>query len=115
MKNRTSNPFNLAASLKRRKTVTSNDSGLFIDGANPIDQQKGGTFKNNMKRKLSLQPSTPNNAIRGFSDAMATNQHRLNGRSQLQKLADEEESSKDNFPRFGMHSSFDKSAGNNIK
>jgi hypothetical protein len=51
-------PFNLAASMKRRKTVASDDRSLLIEGAN--EKQKGGTFKNQMKRKFSLQPSTPN-------------------------------------------------------
>jgi hypothetical protein len=41
-------PFGFAASLKRRKTVSSNDSGLRFSEAVNDEKQKGGTFKNKM-------------------------------------------------------------------
>jgi hypothetical protein len=53
-------PFGFAQSLKRRKTVTSNDSGLRFSEAIADEKSKGGTFKGSMLRKLSLQPGTPN-------------------------------------------------------
>jgi hypothetical protein len=71
-KSRPSNPLmplGFAASLKRRKTVSSNDSGLRFSDAVNDEKQKGGTFKNKINRKLSLQPGTPN-AYRNRSDSL---------------------------------------------
>lgn len=51
VKSRPSNvlmPFGFAASLKRRKTMGSNDSGLFFSDVVNAEKSKGGTFKNSL-------------------------------------------------------------------
>ncbi len=51
VKSRSSNvlmPFGFAASLKRRKTVASNDSGLRFSEVVNAEKSKGGTFKNSI-------------------------------------------------------------------
>ncbi len=51
VKSRTSNalmPFGFAASLKRRKTMASNDSDLRFSEVVNAEKSKGGTFKNSI-------------------------------------------------------------------
>jgi hypothetical protein len=104
-------PFGFAQSLKRRKTVTSNDSGLRFSEAIADEKSKGGTFKGSMQRKLSLQPGTPNAYKNHRQDSLNLSR----GKNQIKQLFENAADSHNSFSKFaGVRGSFDRSPYTNL-